>query len=221
MTELDVNALIFLITFFVIFGVFLFFDLFRREENYAFLAYVVAVLPVNFMWVLGYDTIFIYLLLMGLWDLCLFRDLLFVYRKTKEYDNILLFLMLGLLVQLIVSAILPEIVTNAQTNAFEFWVFYLPDIHGATGVESSIILGFQGITTLTFFLVIIPMLLDVKGEEVPFPILLIIVAIYIIPFLVLSLIWLPEAWLVLTFLFSVILFILLLIITKSGKETPQ
>lgn len=218
MSELDINALIFLVTFFVIYGVFLFFDLFRREESYAFLAYIVATLPVNFMWVLGFNVIIIYLLLMVLWDLCLFRDLLFVYRKTKEYDNILLFLLLGLLVQLIVSAILPEIVTEAQTSTFSFWVFYLPDIHNATEVSSNIILGFQGITTLTFFLVIIPMLLDVKGEEIPFPILLVIVAIYIIPFLVLSLIWLPEAAIVLTFLFSVILFILLLIITKSGKE---
>jgi hypothetical protein len=67
-------------------------------------------------------------------------------------------------------------------------------------------------------LVIIPLLVDIKGEEVPLPVFIIIIAVFILPFLYLSYIWLPQAAAVLTFLMSVILFIILLIITRSGKE---
>jgi hypothetical protein len=68
-------------------------------------------------------------------------------------------------------------------------------------------------------LVIIPLILDIKDEEATLPILIVFVVIFILPFLYLSFIWVPEAMGVLTFLFSVILFVILLIITRSGKET--
>ena len=68
-------------------------------------------------------------------------------------------------------------------------------------------------------LIIFPLILDIKDEEATLPILIVFVAIFILPFLYLSYIWLPEAMGVMTFLFSVILFIVLLLMTKSGKET--
>ncbi|TFG20629.1 MAG: hypothetical protein EU533_06005 [Promethearchaeota archaeon] len=50
---------------------------------------------------------------------------------------------------------------------------------------------------------------------------IIIIALFILPFLYLSFLWLPAAVPVLTFLMCVILFIILLIITRSGKEVQQ
>jgi hypothetical protein len=99
---------------------------------------------------------------------------------------------------------MPDIYTD--TFAIEAWV------------DLGILMGFRVAATVSVGLVIIPLLIDLKGEEVPIPVFIIIIALFILPFLYLSYIWLPEAMAVLTFLFSVILFIVLLLITRSGKE---
>ena len=117
MSELDLTSIVLLISFFVIFGIFLFFDVFKRNEKYSYFAYIIVVLPVNYLWYLtsipgsvfeNIDVLMVYLVLFILLDVCLLRDLFFVYGKTKEFDDIVLFLLLGLLVQLVITAILPE-----------------------------------------------------------------------------------------------------------------
>ena len=216
----DISSIIILVTLFVIFGVFLAFDLFGRNENYSYLAYIVAVIPVNFFWGLGYDPLFAYIILFALWDITLIRDTIAIYlKKKKEINQILLYLTLGILVQLIISAILPEIETYSSLKNFtdEVWFFWLPDVHSAIFSET-VALGFKIAATLMVLLVIIPLIIDIKDEEATLPIIIVFVAIFILPFLYLSFIWIPEAMGVLTFLFSVILFIILLIITKSGNE---
>lgn len=216
----DISSIIILVTLFVIFGVFLAFDLFGRNENYSYLAYIVAVIPVNFFWGLGYDPLFAYIILFALWDITLIRDTIAIYlKKKKEINQILLYLTLGILVQLIISAILPEIDTYSSLKNFtdEVWFFWLPDVHSAIFSET-VALGFKIAATLMVLLVIIPLIIDIKDEEATLPIIIVFVAIFILPFLYLSFIWIPEAMGVLTFLFSVLLFIILLIITKSGNE---
>jgi len=59
----DINSIIITGTLFVIFGVFLFFDLFKRNERYGYLAYIVALVPVNFLWFLQFDVLGVYLIL--------------------------------------------------------------------------------------------------------------------------------------------------------------
>ena len=81
--------------------------------------------------------------------------------------------------------------------------------------EVSMVTGFKITATILVFLVIVPLILDVKDEEIPLPIVIIFVTIFIIPFLYLSYIWIPEATGVLTFLFSVVLFVILLLITRG------
>ena len=216
----DISSIIILVTLFVIFGVFLAFDLFGRNENYSYLAYIVAVIPVNFFWGLGYDPLFAYIILFALWDITLIRDTIAIYlKKKKEINQILLYLTLGILVQLIISAILPEIDTYSSLKNFtdEVWFFWLPDVHSAIFSET-VALGFKVAATIMVLLVIIPLIIDIKDEEATLPIIIVFVAIFILPFLYLSFIWIPEAMGVLTFLFSVLLFIILLIITKSGNE---
>ena len=221
---LDASSIIILVTLFIIYGVFLGFDLFKREEKYAYLAYIVAVIPSNYLWYLSleidnFDVLGAYLVLFVLWIITLLRDTIGVYlKKNKEINEILLYLSLAILIQLIISAILPEVNSDLETNTEKLWFFWLPNVHSAA-FSSSIATAFKIAATMLVLMVIIPLIIDIKDEEVPFPVFIIIIAIFVAPFLYLSYIWLPDAMAVLTFLMSVILFIVLLLITKSGKET--
>jgi hypothetical protein len=223
----DINSIIILFTLLIIFAVFLIFDMFKRNEKYAYLAYLVALAPVNYLWSLNFDVLGVYFVLFILWCICLLRDLWGVKANTKNINDIVLYLVLAIVVQFILTAILP--VTNAvfRTNT-TVWVgvFYLPDIYTDTfAIESWVnpimLLGFRLTATLLIILVIIPLIVDLKDEEVPLPMFIIIIALFILPFLYLSYIWLPSALVVLTFLMCVILFIVLLLITRSGKEAQQ
>jgi hypothetical protein len=222
----DINSIIILIALVVIFAVFLAFDLFKRNEKYAYLAYIMALPPVNYLWALGFDVLGIYFVLFILWCICLFRDLWGVKSEKKNINDMVLYLILAIIVQLILAAILPVTNTALQNNTTLWMVFYLPDIYtDAFGIElwvnDIILLGFRLTASLLIILVIIPLIVDLKDEEVPLPMFIIIIALFIVPFLYLSYIWLPEAMGVLTFLMCVILFIVLLLLTRSGKEAQQ
>jgi len=214
----DINFVIILATLFVIFGVFLLFDLFKRNEKAGYIAYLAATIPVNYFWAMGYDPLLAYFILFILWNITLLRDTIGVYlKKNKEINEILMYLTLAILIQIIISAILPEINSDLQLYTEKLLYFWLPDVHSTIFLDS-IVLGFKISATLLIMLVIIPLILDIKDEEIPLPMFVIIIAIFILPFLYLSYVWLPEQMGVLTFLFSVILFVLLLLITRSGKE---
>ena len=228
MAGFDINSIIITGTLFVIFGVFLFFDLFKRNERYGYLAYIVALIPINFLWFLQFDVLGVYLILFILWNLCLLRDLFGVSRKNdpKEINDILLYLVLGVIIQIIITAILPVSIPSMQTNTIPYGFFYLPDIYtGSFGIElwvnPTILFVFRITASVMIGLVIVPLLVDLRDEEVPLPVFIIIIGLFILPFLYLSYIWLPQAMGVLTFLMSVLLFIVLLIITRSGKEVKK
>lgn len=212
----DISAIIVMITLCMVFMIFLVFDLFGRNEKYGYFAYIVAVIPVNYFWAMGGDPLFAYILLFIFWIFTILRDTIGVYlKKDKEINEILMYLTLGILVQLIITAIIPETNPSLQAPFTEkYWFFWLPNVHSAIFQESMAI-GFKITATILVFLVIVPLILDVKDEEIPLPIVIIFVAIFIIPFLYLSYIWIPEALGVLTFLFSVILFVILLLITRG------
>ncbi len=216
---MEIEEIIILVTMFFIYGIFLIFDLFGRNEKYGYLAYIAAVLPVNYYWVISEFALISYLMLFILWDITLLRDTIGIHlKKEKEINDIVLYLVLGILVQLIVSAIIPEVNEDLQGNGTEavLNLFWLPNVH-SEALVNEFPLGFQVAATLLVLLVIIPLILDIKDEEIPFPMFIVIIALFIIPFLYLSYIWIPAAMGVLTFLFSVILFVVLLLITKSEK----
>ena len=228
MAIFDINSIIFTVLLFVIFGVFLFFDIFKRNERYGYLAYIIALIPINFLWFLQFDVLGVYLILFILWNLCLLRDLIGVSRKKdpKGINDIVLYLVLAIIIQAILAAILPASNPIMKTNTTPYWFFYFPDIYTSTfliegWVNPVILLGFRITATLLVGLVIMPLLVDLRDEEVPLPVFIVIIGLFILPFMYLSYIWLPEAMGVLTFLMSVILFIVLLIITRSGKEVPK
>lgn len=215
----DITSIIILIAFLIIFAVFLVFDLFGRNEKGAYLAYIVALLPANYYWGLDLDPLIAYIILFILWDITLLRDTIGIYRKKdKEINETLLYLFLGIIIQLIVTAILPGAIPNLTASTDQVLYFWLPNVH--THTIATVALIFRITATLMVLLVIIPLILDIKDEEATLPILIVFVVIFILPFLYLSFIWVPtEVIGVLTFLFSVILFVILLLITRSGKET--
>jgi hypothetical protein len=223
----DVNSYIILFTLLIIFAVFLIFDMFKRNERYAYLAYLMALAPINYLWALNFDVLGVYFILFLLWCICLLRDLWGVKKDKKNINDIVLYLVLAIVVQFILTAILPVTNTVFRTNT-TVWlgVFYLPDLYTAnfaieSWVNPVILLSFRLSATLLIILVIIPLIVDLKDEAVPLPMFIIIIALFILPFLYLSYIWLPSALVVLTFLMCVILFIILLLITRSGKEDQQ
>jgi hypothetical protein len=226
MAEADLmNGVIILATLFIIFGIFLFFDLFRKGTKWGYLAYTMAVIPASALWVIGsevgFNVLAVYVVLFILWDIVLLRDLLIVFRRDKEYDDILLFLFLAIIVQLIVTAILPadQVMPALKAGTMDPPVlnyFYLPDLHGGVWTNTAL-MGFKLSATFLVILLLIPMVVDIKNndEPVPFLVVVILTAIFIIPFLFLSYIWLPNSIGVLTPLFCVILFIILLTMTKG------
>lgn len=217
---MDLTTIIVLATLGLIYIVFLFFDIFGREERYRYLAYIVALIPVNYIWAMDLfapNTIMMtYLILFVLWIFCLIRDIFFVYRKTKEYDDIFLFFILAVIIQIIVSGVMPELYTPLKglERTIQVLYFYLPYIF-----ESDYTIYFQVLVTVLGLFLIVPMLLDIKNEPVPFPWIVILTLIFIAPILLFSFIWWPEGFWVLGLLLSVLLFILLLAITRSGKES--
>jgi len=181
-----------------------------------------ATVPCNYLWFAGYNVLGMYVVLFGLWDICLLRDLLLVYQKTKEYDDLFLFLLLAIVVQVVYTAIGPNMNPSMQQNCDAWAYFYFPDIYTASfGIESwvnaSTLLAFRLTGTALIFLAILPMLLDLKNsdEHISLVALIVIAIIFILPFLWLSFIWLGGAVLVLTPLFVVVLLIVLLLLTRE------
>jgi len=186
----------------------------------------VALIPINVLWFLQFDVLGVYLVLFILWIFCLLRDLYGVTKEKKEINDVVLYLVLAIVIQLILTAILPVSIPAMQTNTTLYWFFYLPDTYTSVfGIESwvnpTMMFAFRVTTSILIGLVIVPLLVDLKGEDVPLPVFIIIIGLFILPFLYLSYVWLPGAMPVLTFLMSVLLFILLLLITKSGKEVKK
>ncbi len=224
----ETDAIIILIICFMIFGIFLLFDIFRKGTKWGFLAYSFALLPADALWVIGngtgFEVLAVYMVIFILWDIVLLRDLLIVFKKDKEYDDILLFFLLAVIVQMIVAAILPSEQLNpslslrTHTTAI-LNVFYLPNLHEVAW-STTTLWGFRISATMMVILLLIPMIVDVTQNEEPVPFLVVVIltAIFIIPFLFLSYVWIPESIGVLTILFCVILFIVLLIMTKGKKK---
>jgi len=219
---LDVNSIIITATLFISYGIFLIYDLFRKGEKWSYLAYITATIPTNFLWFAGYDVLAAYLILFILWDICLLRDLLFVYQKTKEYDDIFLFLILAVVVQIVYTAIGPNMNPAMKTNTRAWLVFYFPDVYDAgfninAWVSTGTLLGFRIAATFMVVFAIIPMLIDLRDaeEHISLFALILIDILFIVPFLWLAYIWLGGATLVLTLLFAVVLLIVLLLLTRE------
>ncbi|GAB4319995.1 MAG: hypothetical protein Kow0069_23740 [Promethearchaeota archaeon] len=225
----DVNSIIWLVTLFVVFGVFLGYELFGRDEPLENLSYVVALLPGSYLWYAfatdpdyaGLGTLGAFLVIMVLWLVSLVRDVTAALRKKKDMDDVVLFLVIGVVLLLILSAVLPHenLLPELQAGTTVYWrYFYLPDISPASPYSSALVLAFKGLSTVLVLTVVIPLVFDLKGVKVPAWVILIILALFAIPLAFVSWLWLPSDWVVLLVLELVVLGIVFLRLTAGGEE---
>lgn len=237
MALFDLNAIIIYITLGLIFVIFLMFDIFRKGEKYSLLGYLMALPIVNYLWFKLTETNFqeyeafgvlgVYFILVLLWIVVMLRDFVMIIRKKKDVDDVLLFLLIALIVQFVLTALLPAntlLPTMQEGCSLYLGFFWLPELYTdpITGVinnvlDPSVVLMFRISVSLLIILICIPLVNDLRGEEVNFVSVIVITALFILPFLLLSYIWAPASTPVLTFLFSVIFFIVLLLVTKKDR----
>jgi hypothetical protein len=223
---IDVGSWIILITFFVIFLVFLFFDIFKRGEPYGNLAYITAVIPCTYLWYQvtapgnlihyrDFGVTGVWTILMGLWLITMVRDMILVKVKKKDFDDVILYMVIAILIQFIISAVLPNTIVEMKAGTSEVWFFWLPNLADPSVTSA---LFFKLMVTLLVISVAIPMILDLRGENVNMWILVIITAIFALPFGLVCYLWLPDyAW-ALLLLVMVLFFIILLMLTRGENE---
>jgi hypothetical protein len=217
----------------ILYLVFLLYDVFKRGDNWGQYAYIVAIIPANFLWYmytpdntewgpLGAMTI-----LTGMWILCVIRDI-FIKNKEKGYkdaDDVALFLVMGNIIQIILTAILPISVPSMQAGTYPILsYFYLPTYNPLDPTFAYLAWDtYRILVTVLILSIIIPIIIDLKAAKVSFLALILLEIIFALPFLYVAFLWLREAPWPMFFLFMVLFFVFLLVITKSTKyeKVPQ
>jgi len=232
---IDLADLILLISFTIIYLVFLFYDLFKRGDKYGSIAYVAALLPANYLWyVVTKHGLFDFgltgsmMVLAIFWLLAVIRDI-FIKDKEKGFkdaDDVALMLIIGIVINLILSAVLPSLqgVNNHMNEgASSIWNFFYIALLNPAAPDApllGIILSYKILTTVLTVAIIIPIVLDLKDAKVTLAALAILTVIFLLPFTYLAYIWAPDPALIWVFLvlFGVIFFTFLLIITRGEKK---
>lgn len=228
---IDTTSWIIFITTALIYLVFLFYDAFGRDEPYGNLAYIVAAIPSTYLWYLvtfpshaaeyaNFGTTGAWTFLVGLWLVAMVRDLIIVRKGKKDIDDVGLYLVIGIIVQLIVSAVVPSdgVLPSMQSGAQLNWFFWLPDIVTAAAEAALALNMLRILTTVLTILFIIPLILDLRGEPVNMWVLVLVTAIFSLPLALISWLWLPEGWIALLFLELVLLFVVLLLLTRGSEQ---
>ncbi len=237
LNQLPINLadLILLISFTIIYLVFLFYDLFKRGDKYGSIAYIAALLPTNYLWyVVTKNGLFDFgltgsmMVLAIFWLLAVIRDI-FIKDKDKGFkdaDDVALMLIIGIVINLILSAVLPSLsgVNNHMSEGADIvWkFFYIPllDSPAANGPLFGIILTYKILATVLTVAIIVPIVMDLRDAKVTLAALVILTVIFLLPFTYLAFIWAPDPTLIWVFLvlFGVIFFTFLLIITRGEKK---
>jgi len=230
---LTVDEIVLTITFFIIFGGFLAYDLFKRGEKYGALAYVVALLPANYMWYLAtkngnnldFGVAGSMMVLALMWIVCVIRDIAIKNKEKgfKDADDVALMLIIGIIIQLILCAVIPGIPGNEamqQGTATVLSFFYVVDpfVANPTPGMLAYINGYRIVATILTISIIIPIILDLRGSRVTFVAIFIITLVFALPFAYLAFIWVAGGSIAIFILFCVLLFFVLLGITKGRNQ---
>jgi len=215
--------------------VFLFYDLFKRGDKYGSIAYVAALLPTNYLWyVVTKHGLFEFgltgamMVLAIFWLLAVIRDI-FIKDKDKGFkdaDDVALMLIIGIVINLILSAVLPSLqgVNNhMDEGADSIWNFFYIPLLKSTETNApvfGVILAYKIIVTVLTVAIIIPIVLDLKDAKVTLVALIVLTIVFLLPFAYLAFIWspIPELIWVFLVLFGVIFFTFLLMITRGEKK---
>ena len=235
---IDLADLILLISFTIIYLVFLFYDLFRRGDKYGSIAYIAALLPANFLWyavtkkgLYEFGLTGSMMVLAIFWLLAVVRDIFIKDKEAgfKDADDVALMLIIGIVINLILSAVLPSLKgpnNNMKVGADNIWeFFYIPLLDTTEPIAPNapvfgIILAYKIIVTVLTIAIIIPIVLDLKDAKVTLAALAILTVVFLLPFTYLAFIWAPDPSLIWVFLvlFGVIFFTFLLMITRGEKN---
>ncbi len=231
---LDLGEIILLIAFGIIYLVFLLYDLFRRGDNYGSIVYIVAVLPANYLWyILARHQIWDFgltgsmLVLVAMWQLAVIRDIYLKDRAQgyKDSDDVALMLIIGIVINSILSAVLPAFESlNFMADAGNKMLgyFYFPILESGTSLSPTdpIILIYKVLVSTLTVSMIYPTVVDLRDTRVNLVALIILTAVFAVPFLFLAFIWAPESGLiwVLLVLFCVLFFTFLLMLTRGMER---
>jgi hypothetical protein len=219
---------------FLIYGIFLCYDLFKRGEKYGHLAYYMALVPSNYLWHIStkqgayeFGALGAMMVLCILWLLAVIRDIFIKDKEIgfKDADDVALMLVLSLGVQMLLTAVLPNIFEAMQGGTTTVWgLFYIPEF-SSTGVacyadgmcpSNNIVYAYKLLATLLIITIIVPIVIDLKGTKVPPFVLIVITLIFLIPFAFLSFMWIGNYLLLIPL--GIVFFILLLKIANDDSK---
>ncbi len=231
---IPIQQIVLLISFSLIYFIFLFYDLFKRGDKYGSFAYITALLPANYLWhivtvnnLLDFGPLGAMLVLASLWFLAVIRDIAVKDRAEsfKDADDVALMLIVSIIINVILSAVLPALPglghMESGTNAVLKY-FFMPIYNDVDPGHAllGIILAYKILVSLLTVSVIVPVVMDLKDMETNIMALVIITLIFGIPFAFLAFLWAPAAetiW-VFLFLFMVLFFIFMLMLTRGQAK---
>jgi len=225
---MNVDAIIWLISFFLIYAIFLFYDFFGRQDKLGYLGYYAALIPSNYLWALAVDpnndmlsfgVLGAMSVLVFLWILLAIRDLFLSKSKSNDPENVAFSVMTGLVVQLILCIILPtlpEVGENFKSGSQLFWFVWLPNFNGDGIVAVWIIVLYKILTTILIAMLVVPVIRTQKGKKRSGKAILILTLIFAVPFAWVAFIWLPNISMIpLLFLFCVLFAAMMFKITSG------
>ncbi len=227
---MNTDAIIWLISFIAIYLIFLLYDLFGRQEKLGYLGYYAALLPANYLWALVVDPAYPELqsfgvlgamsILVLLWILLVVRDLFLSKSERKDADDIAVNVIIGLIIQLIFCIILPtlpNIGENFKTGSFAVFNFlWLPQFNGDGVMSSGVIIAYKTLTTILVALLVLPTVSSQKGKKRSGKAILILTAIFAVPFAWVAFIWLPGVSMIPLLFLICVLFAALMFKITSG-----
>lgn len=232
------DMIIWIVITFLVYGIFLCYRAFGREEPLENLAYIAALVPGNFLWYVfttpeniaeygSFGALGAAIVIIGLWLVAVVRDLIF--KDRDDWDDMVLFLVVGVLIQCILYAVLPSdvVLPGLQGDGATYiltrpyWrYFHMPNLEWM-GYSRGLVYGFKGLATALVVVVTVPLVMDLKGTKVPAWGILVFLGLFAIPLAFVSWLWLPDstgAWIAMFALELVILGIVFLKITTSTKD---
>ncbi|HMF32745.1 MAG TPA: hypothetical protein VKK79_15075 [Candidatus Lokiarchaeia archaeon] len=192
----DITSWIVFITLLLIYGITLGWQWLRPEEQYGNYAYFTALLPANFAWYLvmesdgpgnGINGLGAAAFLVTLWFAAFVRDIFAVRAKKKDFDDALLYLLGGILLQLIAYGVLPfngvfpalnDNGTGATATVLTYWI--MPNMSWPN-YDLAVLLWFRIIITALALCAIAPIVLGVNGKYVPAGTIIIVTLIFALP----------------------------------------
>ena len=231
---MDFTQIVLLISFGIVYLVFLFYDIFRRGDNYGSFVYIAAIPFANYLWyVIAKNALWDFgmtgamMVLASMWFLAVIRDIYIKDKASgyKDADDVALMLVIGLVINLILTAVLPafnslSMMQTGTEKVLKFFYFPITQPNGVFTPIPGILLAYKIVVTVLILSMIYPTVVDLRDASVNIVALLILVVVFGLPFLFLAYIWAPESdliW-VLLILFSVLFFTFLLLITRGIEK---